>query len=75
MENLPREHDGINWEFGGSEIVGPFYVELMMGGTWDLWAECEDLASVREEVEVLRSHGFRYRVTDETDHNLSGVAL
>jgi hypothetical protein len=61
----------IDEEFRGREVIGPFFVELMVGGAWDLWAECDDLAQVREEVEVLKAHGFSWRVTDETEASVA----
>lgn len=66
--NLPDNvTDKMIDEHFGSEVFGPLFVEVKVSGFWDLWAECSDLTTVREEVAILKDHGFEYRVTDASD--------
>ena len=44
--------------------VGPWYVEVLTGGQWDLWKECESVEDAKAEVDIAEGHGYRWRVVD-----------
>ena len=42
----------------------PLYVEMQVGGDWELWAECEDMETAWDEAGIVKDHGFIFRVVD-----------
>lgn len=48
-----------------TEHDGPYDIELRANGGWDLWARVDDWELIQEEVNILKEHGFDYRVFDK----------